>query len=170
MWKKNIIMCFFSFSFTEQCSRSMQWSLSWVRQPSSQYQLKSVWWSTLCLTVKLRWAPLLISSQNCVYWQHWPSKPQLLIHVVSGSKCNRAKSILELSSYLSGISSNGFMLPSRVLIGCSLLSQECCKLIGWYWIIMRKQLYTWTCPIGFSLARYEAESHFLWTFPYSYMF
>ena len=29
---------------------------------------------------------------------------------------------------------------SENLIGCSTLSQRYCKLIGWYWIIMRAQL------------------------------
>ena len=33
------------------------------------------------------------------------------------------------------------------LIGCSTLSQEYCKLIGWYWKIMRRQFWTLKCPI-----------------------
>ena len=34
-----------------------------------------------------------------------------------------------------------------VLIGCSTLSQEYYKLIGLYWRLMRRQLWTLTCPI-----------------------
>ena len=40
-----------------------------------------------------------------------------------------------------------FMHLSQYLIGCSLLSQEYCRLIGWDWKIMRRQLWTSTCPI-----------------------
>ena len=36
---------------------------------------------------------------------------------------------------------------SQNLIGCSTLSQEYCNLIGWYWKIMRRQLWILTCPI-----------------------
>ena len=34
-----------------------------------------------------------------------------------------------------------------ILIGCSTPSQEYCKLIGWSWKIMRRQLWTLTCLI-----------------------
>ena len=56
-------------------------------------------------------------------------------------------SILELSSYLLEIPNNAYKLLSQFMIGCSLLSQEYYKLISWYWIIWRSQLYTLTCPI-----------------------
>ena len=35
---------------------------------------------------------------------------------------------------------DAYMLLSRILIGWSLLSQECCKLIGWEW---KKKRFTW---------------------------
>ena len=34
-----------------------------------------------------------------------------------------------------------------ILIGCSTLHLECCKLIGWCWKIMRNHLWMLTCPI-----------------------
>ena len=39
------------------------------------------------------------------------------------------------------------------LIGCSTLSQEFLKLIGWCWKIMRRQLWTLTCPIRSSMSK-----------------
>ena len=43
-------------------------------------------------------------------------------------------------------------IPHRTqsLIGCSTLSQEYCKLIGWYSKIMRHKLYTLTYPTGYA--------------------
>ena len=42
---------------------------------------------------------------------------------------------------------DAYMLLRQFLIGYSLLSQAYHKLIGWYWIIMRRQLYALTCLI-----------------------
>ena len=56
---------------------------------------------------------------------------------------------LELSSYVLEIPNDAYTTLSRNLIGCSTLSQEYCKLIGWYWEKMRRQLWTLTCPIRF---------------------
>ena len=39
------------------------------------------------------------------------------------------------------------MILSQYLIGCSLLSQKYCRLIAWYWIIMRRQLCISICLI-----------------------
>ena len=36
----------------------------------------------------------------------------------------------ELSSFLLEFPNDAYKLLSRILIGCSLLNQECCKLIG----------------------------------------
>ena len=64
---------------------------------------------------------------------------------ISTDKCVKVSMItLELSSRLLGIPNDAYMLLSQILIGCSLLSQE---LIGWYWKIMRRQIYTLTRPI-----------------------
>ena len=40
-----------------------------------------------------------------------------------------------------------YMLLSQILIGWHLLSQEFCRLIGWYWIIIKRQLLKLTYPI-----------------------
>ena len=47
------------------------------------------------------------------------------------------------------IPTDAYTTLSRNLIGCSRLGQEYCKLIGWYLKIMRRQLWTLTCPIEF---------------------
>ena len=36
---------------------------------------------------------------------------------------------------------------SQNLIGRSKLSQVCCKLIGWYGIVIKSKLWTSTCPV-----------------------
>ena len=54
---------------------------------------------------------------------------------------------LELSFIVLEIPSDAYTTLSRNLNGCSTLSQEYCKLIGWYWKIMRRHLWTLTCPI-----------------------
>ena len=70
---------------------------------------------------------------------------------------------LELSSIVLEISSDVYTTLSRNLISCLILSQEYCKLIGWYWKIMWRQLWTWTCHIvktwqsSFSM-RYQPNS------------
>ena len=51
------------------------------------------------------------------------------------------------------IPNDAYTTLSPNLIGCSTLSQEYCKLISWYWNIMRRQLWTLTCPIGKPLSR-----------------
>ena len=48
------------------------------------------------------------------------------------------------------------------LIGCSKLSQEYCRLIGWYWKIIRKQLCTLTCPIRSQVLMSMADSQQEW--------
>ena len=70
---------------------------------------------------------------------------------------------LKLSSFLSEIP-NGMMLLSQILIGCSPLSQEFSVLIGWYWIIMRRQLYPLKCPIPkwFIGVTLQQSISFLW--------
>ena len=45
------------------------------------------------------------------------------------------------------IPNDAYTTLSRNLIDCSTLSQEYCKLIGWYWKIMKRQLWTLTYPI-----------------------
>ena len=45
--------------------------------------------------------------------------------------------MLDLSSHL-----------LEIPIGYSLLSQDFCEPIGWYWNVMSRQVYTLTCPIG----------------------
>ena len=47
------------------------------------------------------------------------------------------------------IPNDAYTTLSRNLIGGSTLSQEYCKLIGWYWKIMRRQLWTLTNPIPY---------------------
>ena len=54
--------------------------------------------------------------------------------------------ILELSSHLLEIPNDVHMLLSHILIGCLTFSEEYCKLIGLYWKIMIRQLYTLTFP------------------------
>ena len=46
---------------------------------------------------------------------------------------------LELSSYLLEITNDAYTTLQSILIGCSTLSQEYCKLIGLYLKLMRKQ-------------------------------
>ena len=53
---------------------------------------------------------------------------------------------LELPSIALEIPNDAYTTLSRNLIGCTILSQEYCKLIGWYWKIMGWQLSTLTCP------------------------
>ena len=60
---------------------------------------------------------------------------------------------LALCSCLLEIANDAFILPTRILIGCSLLSQEYCKLIGWLLKSVRRQLCTLTCLI-YSQQRY----------------
>ena len=57
------------------------------------------------------------------------------------------KSTMELSSIVLEIPNYAYKTLSRNLIGCSTLSQENCRLIGWYWKIVRTKLWTLTCPI-----------------------
>ena len=52
----------------------------------------------------------------------------------------------ELSSVVLEIPNAAYTTLSRNLIGCSIPSKEYCKLIGWYWKIVRRQLWTLTCP------------------------
>ena len=52
------------------------------------------------------------------------------------------------------IPNEAYMLHSQFLIGCSLLSEEWCKLIGWYWRIMRRQVNTLTCPYRITMIIY----------------
>ena len=51
------------------------------------------------------------------------------------------------SSIVFEIPYDAYTTLSRNLIGCSALSREYRKLIGWYWKIMRRKLWTLTCPI-----------------------
>ena len=53
----------------------------------------------------------------------------------------------EWSPYLLEIPNHAIYDTQSILIGCSTLSQEYCKLIGLYWKSMRRQLWTLTCPI-----------------------
>ena len=53
---------------------------------------------------------------------------------------------LELSSIILEFPKVAYTALCQHLIGCSTLSQEFCKLIGWYWKIMRWQLWTLTYP------------------------
>ena len=62
--------------------------------------------------------------------------------------------ILELSSHLLEIPNDVHMLLRHILIGCLTLSEENCKLIGWYWKIISRQLYTITFLIGRYVIRY----------------
>ena len=55
--------------------------------------------------------------------------------------------MMELFSDLSKLHNYAYTLLSQILIGCSLLSQECCKLIEWHLKTMRRQLFTLECPI-----------------------
>ena len=50
-------------------------------------------------------------------------------------------SVLELSSYLMDTLDDVYKLTSQMVIGCSFFSQEFCKQIGRYWLIMRRLLY-----------------------------
>ena len=54
---------------------------------------------------------------------------------------------LELYPYISEILNDNNMLLGQTVIGCSLLSQKYSKLIGRYWVIMRRQLYALNCPV-----------------------
>ena len=54
--------------------------------------------------------------------------------------------ILELSSYVLEIHNDACTTRCLILICCSTLSQEYCKLIGWYWNIMRRPLWTFNMP------------------------
>ena len=54
---------------------------------------------------------------------------------------------LELASIVLEIPNAAYTTLSRNPIGCSALSQELCKLIGWCLKIMRGQLWTLTWPI-----------------------
>ena len=51
----------------------------------------------------------------------------------------------ELSSDVLEIPNDAYTTLSPKLIGCSTFGQEYCRLIGWYWRIMRRQLRTLTC-------------------------
>ena len=51
---------------------------------------------------------------------------------------------LELSSYVSEIPNDAHTTLSQNLIGHLAHSQECCKLIGLYWKILRRRLRTLT--------------------------
>ena len=55
---------------------------------------------------------------------------------------------LTLSSFLLEIANDALWNTQCIRIGCSTLSQEFCRLIGLYWRLMRRQLWTLTCPIG----------------------
>ena len=55
--------------------------------------------------------------------------------------------MLDLSSHLLEIPISDYVWFHQILIGYSLLSQDLCELIGWYWNVMRRQVYTLTCPI-----------------------
>ena len=49
------------------------------------------------------------------------------------------------------------------LIGCSILSQEYCKLIDWCWKNMRRQLWTLTCPIIHVWEKADHQSLVTWS-------
>ena len=67
------------------------------------------------------------------------------------------------------IPNEAYMLHSQFLIGCSLLSEEWCMLIGWYWRIMRRQVNTLTCPYCITMKIYtlyviKALAHYNWNY------
>ena len=76
-----------------------------------------------------------IALDNCCYYDTLRMKPE------SGMLT------LELASCVLKIPIDGYTTLSPNLIGCSALSQEYCKLIGWYWKIMRRQLWILPGPI-----------------------
>ena len=55
--------------------------------------------------------------------------------------------ILVLSYYVLEIPNDASTILSQNLIGCSTLSQEYCKLIGWHCKVMGRQLWTLACCI-----------------------
>ena len=56
---------------------------------------------------------------------------------------------LEIFSFVLEIPNDGYTaLCQFLLINCSTLSQQDCKLIGWCWDTMRRQLLSLSCPIN----------------------
>ena len=80
---------------------------------------------------KMLSCPICLDHERCV---------SLLVHTIGH------EIIIGIIPYLWEVSINAYTTVSQNLIGCSSLGQRYRKPIGWYWIIMTRQLWTLTCP------------------------
>ena len=86
---------------------------------------------------------LLWTSRESAEWKH--NKLNIQYHV-----CYVSNRVCEYRSHLLMYWKIPMMLIQhsvKILIGCSTLSQEYRNLIGWHWIMIRRQLWTLTCLI-----------------------
>ena len=86
-------------------------------------------------------------------------------------KCEYKYSVwtLELSPYVLEIPNDAYIALSQNPIGCSIFSQEYCKLIDWYWHIMTRQFWTIIMPFCIFLMTSNIRGHhfllLLWMSP-----